>query len=521
VLKWICLHTKFVHAEIWNVGPADHPSGNGVTGPNDLAGDDRESVAASSVRDRSHHSLARESSERSVEMSIDEEFERALSADGHPHLRSEDGNVHDGESHAQNSRGPMMHLFHHKAKGAHHCCFSGVSFTKPSSSHAWTRHAPCGLSESETVLVELERVRREASFRCGQSLPGSIWLQGHQDWNIFNQMMEDPETPKDPLTELSGKLFLAYLGLPIFDAANTKRIVGVLMLYLPHEPTSGERTHNEEIAHVARSYLDVKHNPDVIKCMKHSAGMISHMRAYFQRRDRFNYYAYKIARAKTDKPVGGISVLEEEETFTNLSAEPSALEEKQKIRSFFSEYWRKWKGAEGKPPPRMDVKGMAVTFVGAFIGLLAVSYSAWACGPVGNETYYAIMLGSYGALATLIFAAPSSPFAQPRMVIGSHIIACSIAVIVNYLTDPKYVAFFPQPVSDALVPALVITAMAGSGLTHPPAAACSIIYISAGPQIRELGWAYLIPSLLGCVILVFTALIVNNLAPFRSYPLFW
>lgn len=87
MLKWICLHTKFVHAEIWNVGPADHPSGNGVTGPNDLAGDDRESVAASSVRDRSHHSLARESSERSVEMSIDEEFERALSAEGHPHWR--------------------------------------------------------------------------------------------------------------------------------------------------------------------------------------------------------------------------------------------------------------------------------------------------------------------------------------------------------------------------------------------------------------------------------------------------
>eukprot|EP00960_Hanusia_phi_P041196 754882-Hanusia_phi.AAC.4 len=81
LLKWICLHTKFAHAEIWNVGPAEHANSNGI-----MVGDDAAESIASSMRDRSHHSLARESSERSVEISVEDEFERALSAEGHANL---------------------------------------------------------------------------------------------------------------------------------------------------------------------------------------------------------------------------------------------------------------------------------------------------------------------------------------------------------------------------------------------------------------------------------------------------
>eukprot|EP00961_Rhodomonas_salina_P084698 1137763-Rhodomonas_salina.2 len=43
-----------------------------------------------------------------------------------------------------------------------------------------------------------------------------------------------------------------------------------------------------------------------------------------------------------------------------------------------------------------------------------------------------LMLGSFGALATLLFGAPASPFAQPRMVLLGHLQSALIAVLVSH-----------------------------------------------------------------------------------------
>ena len=51
------------------------------------------------------------------------------------------------------------------------------------------------------------------------------------------------------------------------------------------------------------------------------------------------------------------------------------------------------------------------------------------------------MVGSYGALATLLFGAPASPFAQPRMVVGAHALCCTIAVAMDYFIESDYTSF--------------------------------------------------------------------------------
>ena len=186
-------------------------------------------------------------------------------------------------------------------------------------------------------------------------------------------------------------------------------------------------------------------------------------------------------------------------------------------------------GQKGKPPDGMDAKGTVTTFIGAFMPLLVIAFSAEACNNSTVESEHGIMvvLGSFGAVATLLFAAPASPFCQPRNVIGGHVIACVTALCFDYLTEPKSrfgeFEVIPQSVSTALVTSLVIAISAKLGLTHPPAAACALIYISAPADslIKALGWRYFAPVMLGNMIQLIFALLVNNAVFFRSYPVYW
>ena len=48
---------------------------------------------------------------------------------------------------------------------------------------------------------------------------------------------------------------------------------------------------------------------------------------------------------------------------------------------------------------------------------------------VGNSLALMMILGSFGASCLLIFAYPASPFAQPRNVIGGHVIATFTGIL--------------------------------------------------------------------------------------------
>ena len=61
-----------------------------------------------------------------------------------------------------------------------------------------------------------------------------------------------------------------------------------------------------------------------------------------------------------------------------------------------------------------------------------------------------------------------------------------------------------------------------AGYIHPPAAACSLIFISGTEKIKQIGWLYLgMPVIAGTCLLCALGMIMNNFAPDRKYPLFW
>jgi len=133
------------------------------------------------------------------------------------------------------------------------------------------------------------------------------------------------------------------------------------------------------------------------------------------------------------------------------------------------------------------------------------------------------MLGSYGALATLLFAAPQAPLAQPRMVLGGHAVAILVAILMDRVSEPAYgMAFIPKELAWGLAPALAITSMQMLGLTHPPAGAIVLVYLMEPLEIRQMGLFFYIPAYIGCFILVLCAIIINNAFSFRpAYPRFW
>lgn len=208
-------------------------------------------------------------------------------------------------------------------------------------------------------------------------------------------------------------------------------------------------------------------------------------------------------------------------------------------------YFAKWKGkgaAAFNPPPRAGPAGGACTFVGTFLALYLVgappppprppallarrlaqrrrtvrahpapdaARRARQLGAVEEACEDALelraqplmLLGCFGALATLLYAAPASPFAQPRMVLGGHLIGCVSALLVDYFTNPSHAtAFLPQTVAAPLSLALTITTMAVTGIVNPPGAAAGLIFIYASEEFRAISWLYLMPVMLGCVML--------------------
>ena len=182
-------------------------------------------------------------------------------------------------------------------------------------------------------------------------------------------------------------------------------------------------------------------------------------------------------------------------------------------------YLQKFKGAGAKPPARADMVAGMWTFLGVFTSILILSAIHEHGFGQAEDIPYVIMSGSFGALATLLFAAPASPFAQPKMVVLGHILSITVAILVDYLVMGNMLSAW---VAVALVPALAISGMAVTGCINPPAAAAALIYASGTAKVKAFGWMFLcLPNLVGVIIMMLVAILVNNLSSKRKYPQFW
>lgn len=145
--------------------------------------------------------------------------------------------------------------------------------------------------------------------------------------------------------------------------------------------------------------------------------------------------------------------------------------------------------------------------LGAFLGLLG---SEWLCRQVlGQSSPW--LIAPMGASAVLLFAAPSSPLAQPWSIIGGNLLAALIGVSCALWLGPTGLAA-------ALAVGLAIGLMFALRCLHPPSGAIALTAVLGGPAISELGYSFVLyPVGLGSLLLLLLALLFNG-AVGRRYP---
>ena len=115
----------------------------------------------------------------------------------------------------------------------------------------------------------------------------------------------------------------------------------------------------------------------------------------------------------------------------------------------------------------VDFKEHLWAFIGGFVGIGIIAYLQSQVLPKSDMVY---LIGSFGASSVLVYGVIQSPLAQPRNLIGGHVIS-------------------------------------------------AIIAIAGSEKVKELGYLYVLsPVLSGSLILLAVALITNNMAHNRLYP---
>jgi CBS domain-containing membrane protein len=149
------------------------------------------------------------------------------------------------------------------------------------------------------------------------------------------------------------------------------------------------------------------------------------------------------------------------------------------------------------------------TFIGSFFGIGIIGFFN---SYYLNSSDNLFLIGSFGASSVLIYGIINSPLAQPRNLIGGHVISALVGVTVNYL--------IPEPwFAAALAVSVCIVLMQVTKTLHPPGGATALIAIIGSDRIKNLGYTYVLsPVLSGVIILLLVALIFNNVTPHRSYP---
>jgi CBS-domain-containing membrane protein len=178
----------------------------------------------------------------------------------------------------------------------------------------------------------------------------------------------------------------------------------------------------------------------------------------------------------------------------------------------FNEYLSKMKGG-AKSPPGVGFSELLWSWLGSAMG---IGFCGYLSAKYFEPRDLTLIIGSFGASAVLVYGAIKSPLAQPRNLLGGHIISGLVGVACYKLFGGALW------IAAAFAVSLAITAMLATKTLHPPGGATALIAVIGGEKIHDLGFLYaLVPAGAGALVLLIVALLVNNLARDRRYPEYW
>lgn len=158
----------------------------------------------------------------------------------------------------------------------------------------------------------------------------------------------------------------------------------------------------------------------------------------------------------------------------------------------------------------IDFKDHIWTFIGSFLGIGTIGF-------INQENFAQtdnlFLIGSFGASSVLIYGIVNSPLAQPRNLIGGHLVCAIVGVTVHYIIPNQLW------LASAFAVSLSIVLMQITRTLHPPGGATALIANIGSAKITGLGyWYVLSPVLSGVLVLLLVALLINKWAAHRKYP---
>lgn len=166
-------------------------------------------------------------------------------------------------------------------------------------------------------------------------------------------------------------------------------------------------------------------------------------------------------------------------------------------------YLCKMRGGKCPNFPQLSLTTLLVTALGSFAGI----------GVVALLTSYfnvPLLVPSLGASAVLLYAACHVPMAQPRNVVGGHIISAIVGVLTYQMLGNSWWTI-------ALGVTLAILAMMLTHTLHPPGGATAFVAVYTNQSYLYI----FAPVALGALLLLVIALFANNLHSERKYPDYW
>ena len=118
------------------------------------------------------------------------------------------------------------------------------------------------------------------------------------------------------------------------------------------------------------------------------------------------------------------------------------------------------------------------------------------------------LLASFGSSMVLLYGYPESPFAQPKNVFFGHLVTALVGLVVLH--------FMPMPIfiTIPLAVGFGVGLMILFNVTHPPAGGNPIIVI-----VGSVSFDYLLtPVIIGSIVIIIFALVVNRFILKKTYP---
>jgi len=151
-------------------------------------------------------------------------------------------------------------------------------------------------------------------------------------------------------------------------------------------------------------------------------------------------------------------------------------------------------------------RNVATITAGAVGGALCIGLMEY----LSVRADYPLMAVPFATSIVLVMGTPEAAPAQPRALIGGHLVATLVGLAVVKLAGPA-------PWAAALAVGLAMAAMHATGTFHPPAGIDALIVVVSG-----LSWSFLLaPVAAGAVLLALCALVWHRLVGRTPWPLRW